>query len=469
MRVPGYPTQPVLIIDDESEATEECRFMLRASGVDNVVCCHDSRDVLPMLSEREFSIILLDLWMPHISGNELLTTIAETYPQIPVIIVTGANDVETAVECMRQGAHDYMVKPVERNRMLSGIRRAIEIREVENEYKSFQKRVFSAKLERPEVFAQIVTHDQSMLVLFQYVETIARTRKPVLITGETGVGKELIARSVHSLSGCQGGFVAVNVAAVDDSTFSDTLFGHQKGSFTDAQSARDGLIKQAAEGTLFLDEIGDLSAANQAKLLRLIQEGEYFPLGMDIPKKTTARIVAATNQDLDAKVRQGHFRTDLLHRLRAHHVHVPPLRNRPDDIPVLVEFLLEKFARELNKSKPSVPPELFTLLAAYDFPGNVRELENLVFEAVSVHGTGKLSLDKFRARIHTAPSDPQRQVNVVETDEMLFRNCRVLPAMRTVRQSLIHEALRRAKGNQSIAADLIGVSQSGISRLMNER
>ncbi len=464
-----YPALPVLIVDDEVDAAEQCALNLRAAGITRCTCCNDSREVLPMLAQREFSVVLLDLWMPHISGSELLENIVQSYPHIPVIVVTGATELETAVACMRQRAHDYMVKPVEPNRLVAGVRRAVEFTEVEAEYRSFKAHVLSGSLKQPDALSSIVTHNASMLALFKYVETIAKTRKPVLITGETGTGKELFALAVHDLSERQGAFVAVNATVLDDHTLADTLFGHQKGSFTDAASTRDGLIKTASNGTLFLDEIGDLSPANQTKILRLVQEGEYFPLGIDLPRRSTARLVFATNQDLDPKVKDQRFRADLYYRLRVHHIHVPPLRERLDDIPFLVDHFLEKAAAELDKKKPSVPQALYSLLGAYDFPGNVRELESLVFEAVSTHHSGMLSLEAFRRHIKFAPATAVQAADSEESEESEwpdFANCRALPSMGAVRRALVNEALRRAHNNQSVAAALIGVSQSGISRIV---
>ncbi len=231
---------------------------------------------------------------------------------------------------------------------------------------------------------------------FKYIESIAVTSQPVLITGKTGVGKELIARTIHRLSGRKGTLAAVNVTGLDDTTFSDTLFDHKRGAFTGADRVRAGLIEKAANGTLFLDETGDLHPTSQVKLLRLLQEREYYPLGADVPRPSNARIVVATNRDLLALQASGTFRADLYYRLLLHRINVPPLRERRDDIPLLVEFFLQRAADELGKTKPTPPPELFILLALYDFPGNIRELQTMIFDAVSRHESWKLSLTGFK-------------------------------------------------------------------------
>jgi len=394
-----HPQRPILLVDDEVQALTSFEMTLRSARMSHFISCHDSRDVLPVLSREEIEVMLLDLWMPHVSGEELLQKITADYPDLPVIIITGADDVETAVRCMRQGAFDYIVKPVEKSRLVSSVRRAVELRELQRENQSLKARVLSDRLNRPEAFAAIVTISPGMRSIFQYVEAVAPSPRPLMITGDTGVGKELVARAVHTLSNRKGAFVPVNVAGLDDHVFADTLFGHKRGAFTGAMEARAGLLERAAGGSIFLDEIGDLSAISQVKLLRLLQEGEYLPLGSDLVKRSDARIVVATNQDLEAARNSGRFRKDLYYRLCGHHIHILPLRERREDLPVLLDYFLEKAAVSLGKKKPTPPDELVKLLASYHFPGNVRELESMVYNAVSLHASGKLSMDAFKSEI----------------------------------------------------------------------
>jgi DNA-binding NtrC family response regulator len=359
-----------MMIDDEEQSLNAFEMALRSARMNNFVRCQDSREVISLLCGQEMEVILLDLSMPHVSGEELLPGINTDFPEIPVIIITGANDVETAVECMKHGAFDYMVKPVEKSRLTGGVKRAIELRELQRENRLLKEHVLSDKLEHPEAFAEIITGSASMRSIFQYVEAIATSPRPVLITGETGVGKELVAKAVHALSNSKGAFTPVNVAGLDDNVFSDTLFGHGKFAFTDAKEPRPGLVERASGGTLFLDEIGDLNTTSQVKLLRLLQDGEFFPLGSDVAKRSDARIMVATNQDLDALQSSGKFRKDLYYRLCDHHIHIPPLRNRLEDLPVLAEHFLAKASKTLDKKKPTPPAELITLLSTYHFPGN---------------------------------------------------------------------------------------------------
>ena len=462
-----YPHFPVMMVDDEAQAITSFEMTLRSANMNNFIRCHDSRDVMPLLSSQEIEVMLLDLRMPHISGEELLPMITADYPEIPVVVVTGSNDVDTAVKCMQHGAFDYILKPVEKSRLIGGVKRAVELRELQRENQLLKAHVLSDKLEKPEAFSEIITISTSMRSIFQYIEAIANSPRPVLITGETGVGKELIAKAVHTLSDRAGDFVPVNAAGLDDHVFADTLFGHKKGAFTDAREARSGLIERAAGGTLFLDEIGDLSTASQVKLLRLLQEGEFFPLGSDVAKRSDARIVVATNQDLDELQSSGQFRKDLYYRLCDHQIHIPPLRRRREDLAVLVEHFLEKASNILDKKKPTPPLELVTLLSTYHFPGNIRELESMVFDAVSSHTSGKLSMDAFKAHLS--------KVSVTDTADSpaekgaLISFSHQLPTLKQIEQLLIDEALKRANNNQSIAALSLGISRQALNKRLKKK
>ena len=462
-----YPHFPVMMVDDEAQAITSFEMTLRSANMNNFIRCHDSRDVMPLLSSREIEVMLLDLRMPHISGEELLPMITADYPEIPVVVVTGSNDIDTAVKCMQHGAFDYILKPVEKSRLIGGVKRAIELRELQRENQLLKAHVLSDKLEKPEAFSEIITVSTSMRSIFQYIEAIASSPRPVLITGETGVGKELVAKAVHTLSNRKGAFVPVNVAGLDDHVFADTLFGHKKGAFTDAREARSGLIERAAGGTLFLDEIGDLSTASQVKLLRLLQEGEFFPLGSDVAKRSDARIEVATNQDLDKLQSSGQFRKDLYYRLGDHQIHIPPLRRRREDLALLVEHFLEKASKVLDKKKPTPPAELITLLSTYHFPGNIRELESMIFDAVSSHASGKLSMDSFKTHlVKTASTDV---ADLPPENGALIGFSHQLPTLKQIEQLLIDEALKRANGNQSIAALSLGISRQALNKRLKKK
>jgi DNA-binding NtrC family response regulator len=464
-----YPRVPVLVVDDESSIRSTVRLTLRLSGITNVEECDSADAVRAAIRDRSFPVVILDLVMPGVTGIELLTTILEERPETPVIVATGVGEIETAVSCMRAGAFDYLVKPIDSTRLVTSARHAIEKWETAGEIASLREGFLATELANPDAFKDIVTSDPGMHAIFRYAEAIAPTSLPVLVTGETGVGKELFARAIHTLSGRSGSFVPVNVAGLDDTLFADTLFGHVKGAYTGADSTREGMVGKADSGTLFLDEIGDLAAESQIKLLRLLQEREYYPLGTDRARPTTARFIFATNLDVAKATEGGKFRKDLLYRLRSHHLRIPPLRERRGDIAILVEHFFGKASRELHKAIPTAPKELIPLLASYAFPGNVRELEGLIFDALVRHTSRVLSLESFRQAIGQAAPAPLEQADGTgeRTTENLFSGYESLPTLKTAADLLIEEVLRRAGGNQAIAARQLGLTRTALNRRLN--
>jgi transcriptional regulator with PAS, ATPase and Fis domain len=281
------------------------------------------------------------------------------------------------------------------------------------------------------------------------------------------VGKELFSRTIHQLSGRGGECVAVNVAGVDDTLFSDTLFGHVRGAYSGADREREGLVARARGGTLFLDEIGDLDGQAQVKLLRLLQEQEYYPLGSDKPLRTDARIVVATNYNLQDRINEGRFRRDLYYRLRGHQISIPPLRERQDDIPLLLESFLQEAADSLNKRKPTAPPELIALLASYPFPGNIRELRAMVFDAVARHRSGILSMTSFREMMGSERSTGASGSSGDGGEGGLTISGR-FPTLKEAEDFLINEALKRSSENQGVAADLLGIKRTTLNKRLNK-
>jgi len=459
------PVSPaVVLVDDEQEILFSYEVMLQGAGIDNILTCSDSRALLPMLAEHDAGVVVLDLQMPHLSGTDLLGEITANYPQLPVIIVTAANQLDTAVSCIKAGAFDYQVKPVDIGRLVSTVRKALEMNTLRREISSLRESLLSGQVRNPGAFAAIITRSPRMHALFGYLEAAAVTDQPVLITGETGVGKELVARAVHTLSGASGDFVEINSAGLDDMMFADTLFGHRKGAYTGAGDAREGMIARAAGGTLFLDEIGDLSPASQVKLLRLLQEGEYFPIGSDRGVQSRARIVVATNQNLDRLMAEGSFRRDLYYRLCAHRVEIPPLRERLEDIPLLLEAFLEKASLALHKAKPAYRPELVTHLSAYHYPGNVRELKAMVFDSLTRHQGKNLTAASFEKLSIDRTSDSRPTSLSAKAGEMDFRVTGRFPTLKEMEQYLIDEALQSAKGNQGAAAAMLGLTRQALNK-----
>ena len=459
------PIKPILLVDDEKHFLSTAELILNSNRLTNVETCFESSKVLSLLKTKEYSLVALDINMPNISGKDLLPKIIENFPEMPVIMITAINDVEKAVECMKLGAFDYLVKPVDDERLISSIKRGLYFASVWNENIRLKETLFKDKLEQPEVFSDIITNSTKMLSIFKYIEAISKTNLPILVTGETGVGKELIAKAIHQLSERLGELVPVNVAGVDDNLFSDTLFGHRKGAYTGAEKERKGLIEQAENGTLFLDEIGDLSIESQVKLLRLLQDGKYYPLGSDVAKLSDARIIVATHKDLDKMKNEDSFRKDLYYRLKAHHVHIPPLKERKEDIPILISHFLNTASESLNKKRPASPKELYTILSNYSFPGNVRELEGIIFDAVSRHTSGVLSIENIRKKTIGSEVDivnnNSGNNNENYSESLIFTS--QFPSFKTAEILMIKEALKRSDNNQTIAAQLLGITRRALN------
>lgn len=466
MKIISTPVNPILLVDDEEHFLLSVELAISSQGLKNIETCKDSAKVMDMLAAKKYSLVVLDINMPHLSGLDLLPAIRNQFPDLPVIIITAVNDVESAVFCMKEGAFDYLVKPIDNTRLVTTIKRGLEFAEIRNENEMLKESFLRENLENPEAFREIITHCNTMESIFRYIEAIGRTNLPVLITGETGTGKELFARAIHKISGRKGELIPVNVAGVDDNLFSDTLFGHKKGAFTGAEIERKGLIEKAENGTLFLDEIGDLSIESQVKLLRLLQDGNYYPLGSDIAKLSDARIIVATNRDIKNMQAKNKFRQDLYYRLKSHQINIPSLRERKTDLSYLIDHFIIKASNHLNKKKPAVPKEIYTLLSNYPFPGNVRELEGIIFDAVSLHKSGILSLESIRNNIagYNNIDNNTDEKSDIPKDENLFINFpEKFPTIKETEDSLIREALKRAKGNQTIAADLLGISRRALN------
>lgn len=454
----------VLLVDDEATVLLSSQMILGSAGIRNVQTIDDSRQLMPLLAQQDVALVVLDLFMPYISGTQLLPEIIREHPGIPVIVMTASQEIETAVACMKDGAFDYLVKPVEESRFVSSVRRALELGDLRRQMDALKRSLISDRLEHGEAFSSIVTVSRKMRSLFQYLEAVAGSGEPVLITGETGTGKELLAESVHRLSGRSGEFVPVNVAGLDDALLSDTLFGHRKGAFSGADSSREGMVARAAGGTLFLDEIGDLTPASQIKLLRLLQERQYFPLGSDVAKISDARILCATHRDLAAEIAGETFRSDLFYRLSVHQVEIPPLRKRREDIPALVAFFAAEAAASLDKKAPEATPELLTLLDNYHFPGNVRELRAMVFDAVARHKSGAvLSAKSFRKTVKQQLGNK----TALKGSATRAGNDDRFVTLKEAERLHIEEALRRAGGNQGTAAALLGISRPALNRRLS--
>lgn len=460
----------VLLVDDEQHILESLSLFLKRSGMEKVITLDDSRKVIDFCRQVSPSVIIMDLFMPYISGTELLSDIKKYYPEIPVIIVTAAQEVESVVDHIKNGAFDYLVKPVNKDRLLSTVKSAHKVSSLRDEVTQLKKCLLTKDMPYDKIFSEIITNNQEMRKIFLYISAISGSSEAVLITGETGSGKELLARAIHKASGVEGDLVSFNIAGLDDTMFSDSLFGHRRGAYTGASQNREGLIAKASRGTLFLDEIGDLSKSSQVKLLRLLQEKKYYPLGSDVAKNAFVRVVAATNHNLKADIEQGKFRQDLYYRLTSHQIEVPPLRKRVEDILPLVLFFLGQAAQSMNKEMPEPSQELLTLLSNYHFPGNIRELRGMIYDAVAQHQSGTIvSMNSFKKCIRKEREDIHlEEQSIISSSKGTSLNIiGRFPTLKEAESLVIEEAMKQANENQGIAATILGISRPALNRRLN--
>ncbi len=457
----------ILIVDDDIGFMESVRRTLITNNCSNVMMLDDNRKIIPELDRGGISVVLLDWIMPRVSGAELLGKIVSAHPNIPVIIMTAVTDTETIVKCIRQGAFDFITKPLDENRLLSCLKKAVQVSSYEEHVQRLTAYLQGAPMVRPELFENIITCSSKMHGVFKTIETVAPTRGPILITGETGVGKELIAHAIHRASNFPGKLVCVNVASLDDDEiFSDTLFGHVKGAFTGASDTREGLIGQAAGGTLFFDEIGDLGHKAQIKLLRLLQEQEYFRIGSDVVQKCTARIIAASNRNFDDMRTNGEFRNDLYYRICGYHISIPSLQERLEDIPLLAKHFAEKTANELGKTPPIIPGSVIEALQEHHYIGNIRELINMVRHAVTLATSHVLRIEDFPGLDSTIHTNDTLRI-IKGSPLRLQASFEAFPNLEDIERLFVDEALHISEGNKALAARLLGISRTTLHKKLN--
>jgi DNA-binding NtrC family response regulator len=368
----------ILIVDDEPDMLQLLKRSLEPDLKCRVQTASSGDTALQLLSEKSFELILADIKMPGMDGMQLLHVIKHDYPQQTVIMMTAYGQIDLAVEAMRSGAYDFITKPFEHEALLLRLEKAMERSRLISENRRLQNRCRETF-----TFEQIIGKSPAMQRVFETIQMVAKTEHTVLITGESGTGKDLTARAVHSLSNrASGPFVPVNCPTVPENILESELFGYKKGAFTHATQNKAGLFQEAHTGTIHLDEIGDISPVIQTKLLRVLQEKEIKPLGDARPIKVDVRIIASTNQDLKAKIKSREFREDVYYRLNVLPIHLPSLRERPEDIPLLAEHLLQKHTRELDKGFKVISPELMEIFQQRYWEGNVREMENAIIQGI---------------------------------------------------------------------------------------
>ncbi len=444
----------VLIVDDERKMRRVLQILLEQMGLESVPAANGD-EALERFGAEKVDLVLTDLKMPGMSGVEVLAKIHAVDPDVPVIVLTAHGTVQTAVAAMKQGAFDYILKPFDVQAIELVIRNALELGRYRTEHR-FLKEQEQVGTRR---FENLVGGSPAMQAIYDLIRQVAPAKTAVLITGETGTGKELVARAVHNLSPRRDKlFVPLNCAAIPPDLLESELFGHVRGAFTGAQMERTGKFELADGGTLFLDEIGDMAYPLQAKLLRVVQEGVVERIGSNKPVKVDVRVLSSTNRDLAAAIREGRFREDLYYRLNVFHIHLPPLRERQEDITPLAEFFAGEFGREMGKGLLTLTPDAAAVLQSYQWPGNVRELRNLM-ERAAVLGTDP-QIDGRMVRLLLPPAQVQAMAaDGADAAVAAPDSLQLEPAVEELERKLILRALGVANDNKAEAARLLGVSE----------
>ncbi len=443
-------TSRIVLIDDEPNLREVARIALSRAGF-HIHAFGTGRDALEFIKKNHFDLCLVDLRLPDMSGIDVIQVIREQDPYVPIIIITAYASLETALEALRMHTTDYMIKPFEIDQLIYRVRRAID------EYHLFQENILlKRQLSRYEKSDDIILESDAMKRILKQVKQIAQTNHNVLITGESGVGKEVIARLIHRFSPRKNKpFVWINCAALPSQLLETELFGHVKGAFTGAISHKKGLFETAHGGTILLDEIGDMPYEMQAKLLRVLEDRKIRPIGATESIDIDVRVLAATNQNLEEKVEKGLFRQDLYYRLYVFRVHIPPLRERVEDIVPLAYCFLRKHCKELNKFIRDIAPETKRLLQSYSWPGNVRELENVIVRAI-------LMEDHDMLHPHALLPEVLKASPIIISEHLpLFHdfpeNFNLDTYIEELRAQLIERALQKTDGSRKKAAEILGI------------
>ncbi len=441
----------ILVVDDEPSIREFLQIMLKREKM-HVEVAQNGREALEKLEVQAFDLVISDIQMPEVSGIELLAKVKEKDPNALVMMITAFGSTESAVEAMKLGAYDYLSKPFKIDDVKIRIHKALEKRTLVQENSRMRQ-----ELGERYSFSNIVGGAPAMLRVFDLIKRVAPTSSNVFITGESGTGKELVAKAIHYNSTlAEKAFISVNCGAIAENLFESEMFGHKKGSFTGAIGDKKGFFEVANGGTLFLDEIGEMPLPLQASLLRAISEGTFYPVGATESVTSTVRIIAATNKDLEEEIRAKNFREDLYFRLNVINIKVPSLRSRKEDIPMLVDFFVERFAEQFGKSVQTVSSDSMNLLKAYNWPGNVRELENVVERMIALESGNSLVpeglpdhiREPLKPRFETLGKELVWNASGVKLDDILA----------SVEREFVLKALEQAKSIKKDASRLLGIT-----------
>ncbi|MFQ5737021.1 MAG: sigma-54-dependent transcriptional regulator [Thermodesulfobacteriota bacterium] len=440
----------ILIIDDEDSMRHMLSVILKREGYEPVAFA-DARAALEALGRDDFDFILCDIRMPRMDGMEFLRALKERDAHHTVIMMSAYGTIDSAIECMKLGAYDYISKPFKADEIVLTVRKAEERERLKKENTRLKEQALANY-----DFKNIYTADRHMREILELVKKVSDYSTSVLVSGESGTGKELVARAIHySGNRASRPFVVVNCGAIPAPLLESELFGHVKGAFTDAHRNKAGLFQEADTGTIFLDEVGELPMELQVKLLRVLQEGEVRRVGDTKSVKVNTRVVAATLKDLPSEIRKGSFREDLFYRLNVIEIKIPPLRDRPADIPVLAAHFVEKYAKEFGKPVKALSREAQEALAGYSWPGNVRELENVIERAMILEETD--TIRKMSLPIRTATPGPSAPAPGAPPEVLSIKQASV-----TMERDLIARALERTGGNKTKAAELLEISHRAL-------
>ena len=452
----------ILIADDEEIIVRSCRRILEDAGT-TIDSASDGVEALRKIEDAPWDILVLDIMMPGLDGLEVLRNVKERHPEIDVIMITGLAQIPTAVKAMKLGAFDYLPKPFDPDDLKHVVERALERRRLVQENRELRTEV-SSKYR----FENIIGSSPAMQAVFRLIAKCAPTNSTVLITGESGTGKEMIARAIHYNSLRKDKpFVAVDCTTLSEQLLESELFGHVKGAFTGAVTSKRGMFEVAEEGTLFLDELGNIPLAIQAKLLRVIQEREFRPVGGTQTLRSNVRLVAATNKDLKALVAQGQFREDLYYRVHVFPIHAPPLRERQGDIPALAYHFVRQFCAELGKSSCEISEGAMSLLVHHDWPGNVRELENTIQRAMILCADDVIRQANLAGMIDAGPIPEIGAPRTGEELKRLKKQARE-KSVEEIEKAFVQESLRRSDSNVTRAAEAAGMQRTNFQALMKK-
>ncbi len=447
------PSTPrILVADDDKDMCELAESGLKGRGYD-VTWRLSPEEAMEQLDSEDYAVLLVDIHMNGQSGLDLCRAAVTKRPDLPVIVMTGFGTMEHAIGAIRAGAYDFVTKPISMDALVLTVERALRHRGMTDELRRLRRRVETEQL------PSVIGGSDAMRHVADLIGRVAETDTSVLITGESGTGKELVARALHARSGRKGPFLAINCAAVPESLLESELFGHVRGAFTDARTTRAGLFVEANQGTLFLDEVGEMPLSMQAKLLRALQERKVRAVGSNQETPFDARIVTATNRDLEKEVAEKRFREDLFYRVNVVRVEVPALRKRGNDVLELAQFFLDRAAKRSGKEIRRIDRSVAERIMAYDWPGNVRELENCMERAVALARFDGITLDDLPAKIR------EHRATEVFTDATDPRD---LPAMDVVEERYIRKVLQAVSGNKTLAAKVLGFDRRTLYRKLNQ-